>query len=304
MITGLQLALAGGALFGLGVAMLIWRFSPADPDLDDALALLAPDRPRTDTTGALPPGGALEDRLGIWAIKTFPPSAWARTPVRELAIQEIPIHRFYGQKILYAVLGLAIPPLLSAFFSLMGLNLPFFIPTAASLGLAGFMFFMPDLTVRERATETRAEFSRALIAYIDLVALERNSGSGTRQAMEVAAEIGDSRPFKRISQELARSRWSGQAPWDALRALSEELGVPELDEFADIMRLSGEQGSQVYAHLRARSAAMRDALLKDELARANAIGERMSIPMSLLGVIFMAILVAPALLRVMAGGST
>jgi hypothetical protein len=38
-------------------------------------------------------------------------------------------------------------------------------------------------------------------------------------------------------------------------------------------------------------------------AKANEVGERMSIPMSLLGVIFMAILVAPALLRVMGGNS-
>ena len=63
------------------------------------------------------------------------------------------------------------------------------------------------------------------------------------------------------------------------------------------MRLSGEEGAQVYATLRARSAAMRTAMLNDEKAKANAVGERMSIPLSLLGVIFMAMLVAPSLLR-------
>ena len=74
-----------------------------------------------------------------------------------------------------------------------------------------------------------------------------------------------------------------------------------LDDLADIMRLSGEEGAQVYAQLRARSASMRAAMLNTEKAKANEIGERMSIPMSLLGVIFLAILVAPALLRVMGG---
>jgi hypothetical protein len=48
---------------------------------------------------------------------------------------------------------------------------------------------------------------------------------------------------------------------------------------------------------------MRAAMLNAELTKANEVGERMSIPMSLLGVIFMAILVAPALLRVMGGNS-
>ena len=67
------------------------------------------------------------------------------------------------------------------------------------------------------------------------------------------------------------------------------------------MRLSGEEGAQVYATLRARSAAMRTAMLNAEKAQANEVGERMTIPMSLLGVIFLAILVAPALLRVMGG---
>ena len=118
--------------------------------------------------------------------------------------------------------------------------------------------------------------------------------------MESAAEVGDSWVFQRIGEELARSRWSGLAPWDALHDLSEELGLPELDDLADIMRLTRE-GSQVYDNLRARSTALRAAMLNTERATANATSERMNMPMSLLGVVFMAILVAPSLLRVMAG---
>ena len=33
-------------------------------------------------------------------------------------------------------------------------------------------------------------------------------------------------------------------PWEALHGLAEELGLPELDDLADIMRLSGEEGAQ------------------------------------------------------------
>ena len=91
------------------------------------------------------------------------------------------------------------------------------------------------------------------------------------------------------------------APWEALHTLAEELGLPELDDLADIMRLSGEEGAQIYTNLRARSASMRSAMLNAELAKANEVGERLSIPMSLLGVIFLAILIAPALLRIIGG---
>ena len=222
---------------------------------------------------------------------------WVRTPTRELALLRIPLARFYGDKIVMALMGLVIPPLLAFFFELIGLGFPIAIPPFASLGLAVVMFFLPNYNAVDDAQKARLEFARALGAYIDLVALERNNGSGVRQAMESAAEVGDSWVFTRLSEELTRSRWSGQPPWDALHALADELGLPELDDFADIMRLSGEEGASVYTNLRARSAAMRTAMLNDEIAEANAVGERMTIPGSLLGVIFMALLVAPSLLR-------
>ena len=233
----------------------------------------------------------------MWAIKALPPAVWVRTPTRELAILRIPLARFYGDKIVFALMGLLIPPLLGFLLDLIGLGLPVAVPAVASLGLAAVMFFVPNYNAVDEAKKARLEFSRALGAYIDLVALERHNGSGVRQAMEAAAGVGDAWVFRRLSEELTRSRWSGQPPWDALHSLAEELGLPELDDFADIVRLSGEEGASVYANLRARSAAMRTAMLNDEITEANAVGERMTIPGALLGVIFMALLVAPALLR-------
>ena len=295
MTTGLQLVIAAGALLGLGTALLLTRLLPADPDLAEALGRLTPGS-RTGHTST-PTAGSGKEQLGLWAIRTLPPSIWVRTPTRELALLRIPLARFYGDKITFAALGLVIPPLLNVFFDFLGLGLPYAIPALGSLALAALMFFVPNYNAVDDAKKARLEFTRALGAYIDLVALERHNGSGVRQAMEAAAEVGDSWVFTRLSEELTRSRWSGLPPWDALHTLAEELGLPELDDFADIMRISGEEGASVYATLRARSAAMRTAMLNDEIAEANAVGERMTIPGSLLGLIFMALLVAPSLLR-------
>lgn len=303
MATGLQLALAAGALIGLGVALLVWRLTPADPDLGDALGRLSPEHAKRRAVEAMHPASDTRERLGVWGMKTLPAGAWGTIPVQELAILRLPISRYYGEKIMFALLGLAIPPLLTTFFTLLGARLPIFIPAVATVGLATVMFFLPNYNVRDDAKKARAEFSRALGAYIDFVALERNSGAGPRQAMEVAAGVGDSWVFRRLGEELARTRWSGLTPWDALHGLALELGLPELDDLADIMRLSGEEGAQIYRSLRARSFGMRSAMLATEKTKANEVGEKMSIPMSLLGVIFLAILVAPALLRVI-GGST
>ncbi|MFX4287965.1 type II secretion system F family protein [Janibacter sp. G349] len=300
MTTSLQLALIAGALIGLGLSMLVWRFRPAQVDLATALDRLSPDRSlaRPDEEGDLDASGDSTDRLGRWAMRALPLDSLGAPPYRELALMRIPVHRFYGEKVVFAILGAIMPVLLMLVASFFGLGLPWiFTPVLAVAGAVG-MFFLPDYNVKDDAKAARKEFGRALASYIDLVALERNSGSGPRQAMEIAANIGDSWVFRRLAEELSRSRWSGLPPWDALRKLSDELGLPELADLADIMRLSGEEGAQVYQTLRSRSQSMRTAELNSALAEANATGERMSIPMSALGLIFMAILVTPSVLQI------
>ncbi len=292
--------MAAGALLGLGCVLLVARLLPPQVDLADALGRLTPSRHADleSTTGAASSG---KERIGVWAIRVLPPGMWVRTPARELALLRISLAKFYGDKLTFAALGLVAPSLLGMFFNVLGIGLPIVVPAVASVGLAVVMFFIPNYNAIDDAKRARVEFARALGAYIDLVALERHNGSGVRQAMESAAQVSDSWVFRRLSEELGRSRWSGLPPWDALHALAEELGLPELEDFADIMRLSGEEGAAVYSNLRSRSAAMRTAMLNAEVTQANAVGERMTIPGSLLGVIFMALLVAPSLLRMFSG---
>jgi Flp pilus assembly protein TadB len=300
MMTGLQLALLGGALLGGGASLVVVRLVRVRPDLADVVGRLSPDQGRRPGISVDHGGVAPADRLGRWGIRVLPAAMWGRPLDQELALLRIPLTRFYGQKLLFALVGAVAAPLLSLLFTVLGWRLPLLLPVGATALLAAGLFLLPNHNVRDDARRARSEFARTLAAYIDLVALERSSGSGPRQALEVAAVVGDSWVFRRLREELAYSSWSGEQPWDALRRLSYDLGVTELADLADIMRLSGEEGAQVYAQLRARSTAMRTAMLNDEVAVANAVGEKLSIPMSLLGVIFLVILVTPALLRVMA----
>ncbi len=155
----------------------------------------------------------------------------------------------------------------------------------------------PNYNAVDDAKRARVEFLRALGAYIELVALERRSGASGHQALAVAADVGDSWVFTRIATELRRARYASRAPWESLHDLSDELGVPELDDLADIMQQSSQDGAQIYTSLRARANGLRSAMLSAEIGKANAASERMYIPASLLGVVFMAILITPALLR-------
>lgn len=297
----LLLSLFAGALVGLGLALLLVRSLPAQPDALATLERINPEQ-RNEQLVIASKDADVCDVLGSWALRKTALPGLGPVPTKELALLQIPLYRFFGEKIMYGLIGLILPSILTVVLWIGGLSLPFAIPVLASLVLAAVMFFLPDYNVRDDAAAARKDFSRALASYIDLVALERNSGSGPRQAMEIAASVGDSWVFKRLADELARSRWSGQPPWDALRTLADELSLPELADLSDIMRLSGQEGAQVYATLRARSQSMRTAEMNDQLSEANAIGERMSIPMSMLGLIFMALLITPALLKVMLGG--
>jgi len=302
-MTGLQLALASGTLIGLGFALLVWRLAPSDPDLVDALDRLSPDHvvSRRGTGNldddATEAAASPVDRVGVWALKNVPGGAWGQIPRKDLAVLQISETRFYGEKVVWALLGLIMPPLLSIFFTLIGLPLPFVIPTFGSLALASLFWFMPNYNAADDAKKARIEFNRALGAYIDMVATGVRDGASGQQALRAAAEVGDKWVFERIERELRRARYMTRAPWDSLHALADELGVAELDDLADIMQQSGQDGSQIYTNLRARAAALRSAMLSAEVGKANAASERMYIPASLLGVVFMAILVAPSMLR-------
>ena len=294
--TSLQLLILSGLLAGSGLALFATRLVPAQPDLANALDRLAPSvRPRNAVEADTTPTN-LAGKMGVRAMRWLPSGVWGPVPIRELRLLRRPVAVFYGQKLLYSLAALAIVPVLGW---LLSLSLPIPWPISAAAGVVGAigMWFAPNYDVRVEAKAARAEFTRSLGAYVDLVALERNAGAGSRQALENAAEIGDSWVFQRLREELGRSRWSGQAPWDALTSLADELGLPDLADLADIMRLSGEEGAQVYATLRARSTALRSALLAVETTKANEVNERIAIPGNLLAMIFIAIMLGPAIFR-------
>lgn len=301
-MTGLQVALCGGLMVGLACALLAYRLAPSDPHLGDVLGRLAPEPLARSAYVDVSASAGLAsvtfaDRLGVWAMRTLPGGAWARTPRRDLAILQISETRFYGEKVLWAGLGLVFFPALTAIWTLIGLPIPLVVPTLGSIVLAAVGWFVPNYNAVDDAKQARVEFLRALGAYIELVALERRSGASGHQALATAADVGDSWVFTRIATELRRARYASRAPWESLHDLAEELGVPELDDLADIMQQSSQDGAQIYTNLRARATALRSAMLSAEIGKANAASERMYIPASLLGIVFMAILITPALLR-------
>lgn len=304
MMTGLQLAIFGGLLIGGGLAAVVWRLAPTHPDLSDTLDRLSPDyverRARRIVENAERDLDKNE-KIGLWAMRVFPAQAWVGTPTQDLVVLRKPVAQFYGEKVVFALLGLIAGPVVAYVIGQIGfIHLGFSFPIIASLAAAAAMFFLPNYNAIDDAKKYREEFSKALIPYYEFVATERLQGSGTSQALvrACAPELTAHWAFARIRERLVRAELGTTTPWDALNDLSEELSVPELGDLADICRLSGESGSQIYSHLRARASQMRSTMLSNEVAKSNAISERMYVPGGLLGVCFMMILIAPTLLRI------
>jgi Type II secretion system (T2SS), protein F len=287
----LAAALLLGGSAGLGTALVVAQLVPAQPDLSAALERLTTQRP--EPAQASPAG--LQDRLGHALLARAGGLPGVRPPTRELAILGVQPHEWLGEKALLGVIGLAFPPCLASVLAMLGIGLPWTVPTLVSVALGGFFFALPSLTVRERAAAARDDFARAVGAYVELVALERLAGSGTTQALENASHVGQSWVFERIREELLRSRLSGTTPWESLSRLGGELGVPELGDLSHIMRLAGEEGAQVYEALRARGRSLRTAMLTREQARANAVSERMVMPVALLALCFALMIATPAM---------
>jgi Flp pilus assembly protein TadB len=293
--TTLQWSLLAGGFIGLGLALLVAYFAPTRPDLATFLDTMASESPRASSAMQRPgERGTWEDRLGQRLMRIMPQGA---VPTPDLDLLRVPVHRYLARRVVFGVAGFAFTTVLSALLIAVGWRLPILIPTALAIGLGLGASFLPLLDIKSRARQRREEFAYGFVVYVDLVGTEHRSGTGTRQAMEIAAEGGDSWMFQRIAEELRLSSLQRESPWDALSRLGDKIGLPELANFASVMRVSGEDGGAIYQTLRAQAATMRQTRLAQNLAEANRVGERMSGVTALLAMAFMAILAAPALLR-------
>lgn len=287
-----------GCLVGSGLTLLIAAGVPAVPDLRAAVARVNGAAPVTwgqpSTRSSL--SGAVS-RLTVWLADVL---GLARHRA-DLALTGVSASRLAAEKCGYALLGLMFPLFLASVVSIAGIAIPFVVPMAASVALAVGLSFLPEHDLRRRSAGARVQMRRTVCAYLELVALERAADAGAVEALERAAAIGHGPGFEHIRDALLRARLEGRTPWQQLSRLAEELRVPELGDVADIMRLSGEDGAAVLPTLRARAASLRTSLLQADVAAANVASERMSIPVALLGVAFMALLGFPAFARILFG---
>ncbi|MEU1812972.1 type II secretion system F family protein [Micromonospora aurantiaca (nom. illeg.)] len=290
MNAGVAMAMAFGALAGLGVYLVIRGMLPTVPALGPALQRMHPPQITVST-----PAPGPDSQIGQWVAARF--GARLRPPHQELQLIGQSVERYAAEKASYAALGLLFPPLLSLMLLMFGLAIPIAIPAAASLGLAILLFLLVDVSIRQKAAAAREEFVRAVAAYLDLVALERAASHGPVESLERAARVSDSWVFLRIQAALDAARFASLPPWDGLSQVADEIGVPELGDVGDIMRLSGTEGAQVYQTLVSRARSLRVALRTKEQDRANTATTWLYVPTSLTVLVLFILAGYPFLVR-------
>lgn len=281
----LVIAVVSGAAVGLGAFLLIREALPATPALGPAL-----NRLHQTPAQARNSGGGLDWLTGL--------SRWTKPPHKELALLGKTPEQYTLSLVLSALIGLAIPPVLTAALAVAGVSMPFVLPTAAGLGLAGLFMLVAHRDVLAKAERARREFSQAVCTYLDLVALQMSAAHGPVQSLERAAEVCDGWVFERLREALRIAQMQMHAPWDELRELSERIGVPELGDVGAIVQASGTEGAQVHETLRVRADSLRDQIRTDNLARAEAITSRLDVPGALLVFVLVGFVMYPFMARI------
>jgi len=278
----------GGSFAGLGLFLLVRELLPATPALGPALrrrhypVVASVHTPQTGSSNAL-----------LTSIATK-----IRVPRRDLALLGRTPEAYVLMLVVYGLIGLLVPPIAVFLLSMLGFGLPIVVPALAGVMFAILFVFLAHRQTLAKAKAARQEFVRAVCTYLDLVALQLSASHGPVQALEQAVNICHGWVFERIREALLRAQMQMRFPWQELRDMSEEIGVPELGDVGAIMQTSGSEGAQVHHTLRQQADALRDQIRTDALAKAESVSGRLDIPGAVLVFVLVIFVIYPFMARI------
>lgn len=164
-------------------------------------------------------------------------------------------------------------------------------------GALGYM--LPDVWLNDKGQRRRAEIEKAMLSFIDMLAVACEAGLSVPQAVEKIASYQSSllgsefvRAFKEA--ELGRPRR------DALKDMAERNGVPELSELVSAIVQADEHGTPVAKVLRGAAGELRLKRRNKALEVAQKSSVKMLFPVIfLIFVPMMVIMVGPALVNML-----
>lgn len=284
--------IAASVVGAVGLLLALSGLLQPAPSLDRALAhLQRPGVDQTRTAGNVPAG-----RLGRWLAGSESGRRWLTSVAPELnLVGRTPEE--HAVRLLAAAAGGFVAPL-----ALMGLlqaagavDVRWYAPLALSLMCAGTGPVLVHVHTLERAAAERTDLRYQLSAYLDVVTMLLAGNTGYEGSLEQAAHAGDGRLFVELRRRMREAGALGASLTEALDRGGRELGLDELEQIAATCALSAAEGAPVARTLAAKCATLRAALATEQEAEARLRTSRLTTPIVGMALIFMALVIYPAL---------
>jgi len=292
-----------GALTGFGVLGVVFALRSSGPSLD---AVWVSWQRTPDPRRPAPTGRSAVDRLGSDAGRRLTDGRWAESPrARELLGALAVCDRepeLFASRLVVIAGACALGPVVVWFvLSVLGLALPLLPAVAVACAGPPVAVALAVVALFARARERRRHVRVVLGSFVDLVVLGLAGGVGVDGALHAAAQVTPDWAARRMARALRTARDGGTPPWDALAALGNELGVPELVELSTMVQLAGTEGARIRQALVARGTSLRRHEQAEAESAANAMTERLFLPGAFLLLGFLVFIGYPAVHRILGG---
>lgn len=262
------------------------------PRLDRVLAHLR--RPPTDPTSGS--AGPPTHRLGSRLARAEPARGWLASVAAELQLAGRSPEEHAIRLLAAAAIGFVAPfVLLSGLLAAGLVGVGWYVPFGAALVSAVAAPVLLHLHTLEAAAKERTDLRYQLSAYLDVVTMLLAGNTGYEGALEQAAHAGDGRLFVELRRRMRESAALGASLTAALDRGGRELGLEELEQIAATCALSAAEGAPVARTLAAKCATLRAALATEQETEARLRTSRLTAPIVGMALIFMALVIYPAL---------
>jgi Flp pilus assembly protein TadB len=302
----LALTLLAGAALGASLWLLLVAVVPARPSLAASLALLRGNpAPAASPAAGRHPG----QRRRAWQVqvgRAVEQTGQAlglqfRSLRKDLAVTGQPLEAHLATKVLYAIGGGLVGPVVAGLLVLSGVPVPLALPVWLALGLAVVGWLVPDRRLRAAAAARRASLRYATGALLNLVAINLAGGAEVEQSLHNALRISHGWAFVLLRNTVRRAQLNREKVWDALGRLGAAFDVDELIQLAQNVSLAGDEGARMRESLIAMAASIGQRELAEAETQANEASEHMVLPLAVLAIAFTAFLLYPALVQLTVG---
>ena len=207
-----------------------------------------------------------------------------------------PVATHVGYLVVAVIGGLLLPPLLLGVLNALEITrLGVFVPFGVSIIAAAAAPLIVHSSAVAEADERRIDLRHQLSAYLDMMTMLLAGNTGHEAALQQAADAGDGLLFRELRRRMREVATTGQSLVAALTIVAADFDLPELDQVASAAALSAAEGSPVAKTLAAKCSTLRSTLAADDEARARVRNDKVTPPLVGMAVLFMALLIYPAL---------